>query len=161
MKAIRTLETTAVEQPQLALPAARLCWRIGGFGDFDAFDRAVFLAHDEQQMILYLEIDDFESVQNKNGEWVTEVSQQLEIYSDRDGIPVWSEPWQKAVDATNNQRRDFFTTQIITLPKALSVGSYHLKIRARDETSGAEAETSIPLEMVADPKLAASVPRQK
>ena len=46
-----------------------------------------------------------------------------------------------------------------TLPKALSVGRYHLKIRARDERSRAEAETSIPFEMVADEKLAASVPK--
>jgi len=42
----------------------------------------------------------------------------------------------------------------------LSVGRYHLKIQVRDETSGAESEESIGFEMVADPKLAASVPRR-
>jgi hypothetical protein len=92
-------------------------------------------------------------------QWLTEISQQLEIISDRDGIPVWSEPWQKAVDVTSHRRRDFFTTQIITLPEALSVGRYHLKIRVRDEKSGAETEESITFEMVADPKLTAKVPR--
>ena len=34
-----------------------------------------------------------------------------------------------------------------------------LKIRARDERSGAEAEVTIDFEMVADRKLAAKVPR--
>jgi hypothetical protein len=34
------------------------------------------------------------------------------------------------------------------------VGRYHLKVRIRDEKSGAEAEGSIPFEMVADPRMA-------
>jgi hypothetical protein len=36
------------------------------------------------------------------------------------------------------------------------VGRYQLKVRVRDEKSAAEAETSIPFEMVADPKMAAN-----
>jgi hypothetical protein len=46
---------------------------------------------------------------------------------------------------------------VITLPKALSVGKYTLKVRLRDEKSGAETEGSLPFEMVADPKLAAAM----
>jgi len=157
--AVAELQKSLTPEPLLQLPTSRLCWRVGGFGEFDAFDRTAFLAHSEQQVILYLEIDGFASRRNERTQWVTEVSQRLEIYSDRDGIPVWSESWQKAVDVTTNQRRDFFTTQLITLPKALSVGRYHLKIQVRDETSEAEAEDSIAFEMVADPKMAASVPR--
>ncbi len=61
------------------------------------------------------------------------------------------------MDVTSKTRRDFFTTQLIALPPALSVGKYHLKIRVRDENSGAEAEDSLPFEMVADSKLAARV----
>ncbi|MCP3903551.1 MAG: hypothetical protein GY715_07930 [Planctomycetes bacterium] len=157
--AVNDLQKSLVPESSLGLPTARLCWRVGGFGDFEPFDRTAFLAHAEQQFILYLEIDGFTSRANERGQWVTEVSQRLEIYSDRDGIPVWSESWQKAVDVTANQRRDFFTTQLITLPKALSVGRYQLKIQVRDEASGAESEESIAFEMVADPKMAASVPR--
>ena len=58
---------------------------------------------------------------------------------------------------TSKTRRDFFTTQLIALPPALSVGKYHLKIRVRDEHSGAEAEDSVPFQMVADAKLAATI----
>ena len=156
---MRELEDAIVEAPTLDLPTAELCWRIGGFGDYDAFDHSTFLAHEEQQVILYLEIEDFASKLTRKNEWVTEVSQQLEIYSDRDGIPVWSESWQKAVDVVRKRRHDFFTTQVISLPSALSVGKYHLKIRVRDEQSGAEAEESIVFEMVADARLAAKVPK--
>ncbi|MDY7107486.1 MAG: hypothetical protein SYC29_02510 [Planctomycetota bacterium] len=158
INAVLSLQESLVEEPQLQLPAAALCWRVGGFGDYQPFERNTFLAHGEQQVILYLEIDGFASEMNKMNQWLTEISQQLEIINDSDGIPVWSEPWQKAVDVTSHRRRDFFTTQIITLPKALSVGKYHFKIRVRDNKSGAEAEESITFEMVADPKLAVKVP---
>lgn len=157
-RAAAELRKALAHEPELTLPAAALCWRVQGFGAFDAFDVNRFLAHAEQQVILYLEIEGFVSDQNDRKQWVTEVSQQLEIYSVNDRMPVWSEPWQKAVDATAKIRRDFFTIQRITLPAALSVGSYALKIRVRDERSGAEAEKSVPFEMVADPKLAAKVP---
>jgi hypothetical protein len=159
VNAVLELQKSLVQEPELKLPAAAMCWRVGGFGDYQPFERNAFLAHSEQQVILYLEIDGFTSELNKMNQWLTEISQQLEIINDSDGIPVWSEPWQKAVDVTSHQRRDFFTTQIITLPKPLSVGRYHLKIRVRDERSGAEAEESITFEMVADSKLSAKVPR--
>lgn len=157
LRAIDDLHRAVDRTPELRLPTVAFCWRIGGFGDYDEFDRAAFLAHADKKFILYLEIEGFTSEKNGGGQWVTEISQQLEIYSDRDGIPVWSEPWQNAVDVTSKTRRDFFTTQLIALPPALSVGKYHLKIRVRDEHSGAEAEDSVPFEMVADPKLAATI----
>ncbi|MHC5001860.1 MAG: hypothetical protein ACYTJ0_01940 [Planctomycetota bacterium] len=157
-EAVAELRSGLIEEPRLTIADAALCYHVGGFGDYAAFDRNAFMAHEERQVILYLGIDDFSSELNQRGQWVTELSQQLMIYSDADGIPVWTDDWQRAVDVTRNQRQDFFTVQVITLPKALSVGRYHLKIRVRDEKSGAETETSIPFEMVADPKLAAQMP---
>ena len=153
--AANTLHDSLTQKPELQLSTTALCTRVGGFGDFTPFSKNSFLAHSDQKTIVYLEIGDFTSQPNDKGEFVTELSQQLIIYSDRDGIPVWTEDWQSAVDVTKNQRQDFFTVQVITLPKALSVGKYTLKIRVRDEKSGAETEGAIPFEMVADPKLAA------
>ena len=103
--------------------------------------------------MVYLEIDEFTSELNEKGQWVTELSQELVIYSDRDGIPVQREGWQTGVDLTKHRRTDFFVVQIITLAERLSVGRYQLKIRVRDERSGAEAETAIDFEMIADPRL--------
>ncbi len=154
---IETLRAALRTDPQLTLGTYALCTRVGGFGDFDPFNRYAFLAHSEQQAVVYIEIAGFTSELNERDEWVTELSQQLTIYSDRDGIPVWREDWQSAADRSRNKRQDFFVVQLITLPRALSVGRYHLKIRVRDEKSGAEAEGTIPFEMVADPKMAATV----
>lgn len=157
VEAVAKLRESIVKEPQLTLATVALCTRVGGYGDFTEFDKRAFLALAEQKAIVYLEIEDFTSQLNSKSEYVTEISQQLTIYNDRDGIPVWRGDWQAAVDVTKNKRQDFFTVQVITLPKALSVGKYHLKVRARDEKSGAEAENSLDFEMVADPKMAATV----
>jgi hypothetical protein len=155
--AVAKLRETLVKQPTLRLPTASLCTRVGGFGDYSLFEKYVFLAQSQQKAILYLEIADFVSELNPKGEYVTQIAQQLTIYSDSDGIPVWKEDWQTAVDVTKVKRQDFFTVQVITLPKALSVGKFNLKVRVRDEKSQAEAETSISFEMVADPRMAVVV----
>jgi len=156
---VRELRAAVIREPQLQLPALALCYRVDGYGKYERFSANRFLAHSSQQVIVYVEVDDFTSEVNDAGEWVTQLSQQVTIYSDRDGIPVWrSGDMQTAVDRARNQRHDFFLLQIITLPQALSVGKYQLKVRVRDETSGAEAESAVEFEMVADPKLAAKVP---
>lgn len=152
-QAAASLKQALVHEPQLNLPTLALCTRVGGFGDYSPFERNVFLAGADQKAIVYLEIEDFVSEINQNNEFVTETSQQLTIFSERDGIPVWHEDWQQATDVARNKRQDFFTTQIITLPKNLGVGKYTLKVRVRDDRSKAESETSIPFEFVADAKM--------
>jgi hypothetical protein len=158
VKAIEQVHQALSRQPQLVLPRAALCTRVGGFGDYDEFarneaGRYSFLAHTGQQAVVYVEVDDFTSTLDDQGQWVTDLSQQLVLYSDRDGIPVWREGWQPGRDASRNRRDDFFIVQIITLPKQLSIGRYQLKIHVRDEKSRAEAETALDVEMVADPRM--------
>ncbi len=107
---------------------------------------------------MYVEVEDFTSERNKQGDWVTELSQQLVIYSDRDGIPVWREDWQLGTDTSKNRREDFFIVQVITLPPRLSVGLYQFKIHVRDKQSGAEAEVTVEFEMVADSRMTGGLP---
>ncbi|MHC4210754.1 MAG: hypothetical protein ACYSWT_13695 [Planctomycetota bacterium] len=156
---IDALHRQLARQPQLVVAQASLCTRVGGFGDYDEFPRNsegryAFLAHNGQQAVVYVEIEDFSSEPNEQGQWVTQLSQQLVVISERDGIPVWREDWQAGVDLSRKRREDFFIVQVVTLPERLSVGRYNLKIRIRDDRSGAEAETAIDFEMVADPRMA-------
>jgi hypothetical protein len=143
----------------LTIPDAALCWRVDGFGKYEPFEPLRFLAHTDQKLIVYVELDDFESALNADNHWVTEIAQMLTIYDDS-GLVVWGgRTWDaSAPDVAAKRRRDFFLTQIVTLPQSLSVGKYTLKIRVRDEHSGAESEKSIDFEMVADPALAAQIP---
>ncbi len=156
--AVAQLHSNLTKEPQLRLNHAALSSRVSGFGAYDEFKRNeagryAFLAHSSQQAVVYMEVEDFTSELNANGEWVTELSQQLVIFSDRDGIPVWRQQWQPVVDVTKIRRRDFYIVQVVTFPEQLSVGRYQLKISVRDEKSKAEAEASLDLEMVADPSL--------
>ncbi len=156
--AVAELHRSLTKEPQLHLNHAALTSRVSGFGAYDEFKtndagRYAFLAHSSQQAVVYMEIEDFTSELNANAEWVTELSQQLVIFSDRDGIPVWRQPWQPVVDVTKNRRHDFYIVQVVTFPEQLSVGRYQLKISVRDEKSKAEAEASLEFEMVADPSL--------
>ena len=156
--ALAELEKELAKEPQLRLSHAALSSRVSGFGAYDEFKknkagRYVFLAHSRQQAVVYVEIEEFQSELNTNSEWVTELSQQLVIFSDRDGIPVWRQSWRSVVDVTKNRRHDFFVVQVVTLPDKLSVGRYQFKISVRDERSGAEAEATLEMDMVADPSL--------
>lgn len=141
--------------PDLELPSIALCTRVGGFGDFDEWgvineqEQYSFIAHKSQPVIIYVEMEGFSSQLNTNDLWETITSQHLTIYSDRDGIPVWQEDWQSATDRSRKRRRDYFTVQKLALPRGLSVGRYHLKVRVRDERTEAEAELNIPFVMTA------------
>ncbi|MCH2153648.1 MAG: hypothetical protein MK089_09945 [Phycisphaerales bacterium] len=141
--------------PEFGLMNTSLATRVGGYGDIDEWklrseaDDYNFIAHSSQEVILYLELEGFDSRMDGDGQWSTSTSQQLTIYSDRDGIPVWREPWQTANDQSNSRRNDYFTVQKVKFPTNLSVGKYQLKVRVRDEQSRAESETIIPFVMTA------------
>lgn len=158
VEAIDQLRTAVREEPSLTIPRAALCWRVRGYGQYDEFNRNSFLAQSGQQVIVYTEIDDFTSERNEKGEWVTELSEELVIHNLRDGIPVWRQAPMSVPDVSRNQRREFFISHIITLPKSLPVGAYSLKVRVRDEKSNAVAETTIDFTIVADASLAARIP---
>ena len=96
-----------------------------------------------------MELEGFDSRLDTKGQWETATSQQLVIYSDRDGIPVWREGWQTATDLSRTRRSDYFTAQKVKIPTNLSVGKYQLKVRVRDEKTNAESETTIPFVMTA------------
>lgn len=152
------LKELLVPNPELKIARAEMCTRVGGFGDFDRFDKNVFLAGSGQKTIIYAEIQDFTSNLNSKNEWVTDLSVELVIYSEIDGVPVWKQAWQPSPDVSKNRRKDFFLTQIITLSKSLSVGAYTLKVRVRDEKADAISEHSIRFQMLADPAMVASYP---
>ncbi|MAB84050.1 MAG: hypothetical protein CMJ24_11560 [Phycisphaerae bacterium] len=149
------LQRRLKQTPDLELPTLALCTRVGGFGDFDEWSPKTdqkhysFVAHTSQPVIIYLEMEGFTSNLNDNDLWETVTSQHLTIYSDRDGIPVWKEDWQSASDRSRKRRRDYFTVQKFQLPRGLSVGRYQLKVRVRDEKTGAETEQNIPFTMTA------------
>ncbi|MBG83644.1 MAG: hypothetical protein CMJ40_03745 [Phycisphaerae bacterium] len=152
---IQGLQASLKQKPSFGLAQQSLVTRVGGFGDVDEWalrsehDEYNFIAHSGQEIILYMELEGFDSRLDSKGQWETATSQELVIYSDRDGIPVWRESWQTATDRSRTRRSDYFTAQKVTIPTNLSVGKYQLKVRVRDEQTQAESEATIPFVMTA------------
>ena len=48
-------------RPTLSISRSRLCTRVGGFGDFDAFEHSTFLAASGQRAIVYVEVEEFKT----------------------------------------------------------------------------------------------------
>lgn len=153
------LRNNLVETPQLKIARAELCTRVDGFGSFQTFDKYAFLAGDAQPVVIYTEIEEFTSILNDENLWVTDLWQELIIYNSHDNVPVWHQSWKAAPDKSANKRDDFFISYIVTLPERLTVGQYTLKVRVRDEATGVIAEAGVPFRIVADPTLAATLPR--
>ncbi|MCW5775073.1 MAG: hypothetical protein KIS87_01330 [Phycisphaeraceae bacterium] len=141
---------------------AELCRRVDGFGSFQPFPRNDFLAGQTNRAIVYAEIDRFAHrprAESSDGgapgdTLAVELSQELLVVHRADGRLAWRRPPERIVETSRNIRRDFFLVSEIELPRTLTVGSYLLKVRIRDEIAGSVDEVSIPLGIVADPALA-------
>lgn len=133
-----------------------LCTRVDGFGQFEEFATTSFLARRRHQAIVYVEVDRFTSAPASDtlGTAGFEVAlvQGVSLYH-ADGTLAWRQTDQETIDFSRNQRRDFFVVQRIELPETLTVGSYNLKVTMRDKATGAIAERTLPITIVADAAL--------
>jgi len=151
---VRAVEQLAKEmrgERRLHIPRGEFCSAVEGFGHFASIEPREFVAHAAARFVLYFEVDGYRSAELTGEGWKTELSIELSILSERDGVPVWRRDWQTITDLAASQRKDFFVTHIVAIPDALSVGAYVLKVRVRDEQAGSLAERSIPFRMVASP----------
>lgn len=133
-----------------------LCTRVDGFGQFEEFASTSFLAQRRHQAIVYVEVDRFTAAPaaDAHGAAGYEVAlvQGVSLYH-ADGTLAWRQTDQETIDFSRNQRRDFFVVQRIELPETLTVGSYNLKVTMRDKATGAVAERTLPITIVADAAL--------
>jgi hypothetical protein len=163
LQLLEDLKLAIEEPPTLAIAAAHFCTRVDGFGKYETFNRTAFLSGRAQQVVIYTEIEGFTSARTDSGQWKTDLWQALAIQDSnaRPGTataPLWQQDWQPAPDVAARKRTDFFISYIITLPDSLLPGSYAMTVRIKDESTGAVAEAAIPFSIVADAKLAVTVP---
>lgn len=160
---LQELASRLTQDIGLRIPVALLCTRVRGFGRYEPFSRTDFLAGRPIRALVYVEVDGFEhrpvdtsrlgglEVEDR---WSVELSEELALYHDPDGVLAWRRPAEKVVETSRNRQRDFYLLVEIELPRTLTVGAYKLKVTVRDEVSGAVAEKVIPIGIVADPALA-------
>lgn len=152
--AVSELAQRMGEWETLEITQAELCSRVDGFGQYTPLPGAKLLAGRVNPAIVYIVVDHFTHRAATSPEgvpgYLVEMTQELSLYHDADGLLAWRQPSQTIHDFSRLRRRDFFVVQRIDLPQTLSVGSYRLKITMRDKATGAIAERTVPIEMVAD-----------
>ncbi len=150
---------------------ARLCTRVEGFGRYTDYPDAALVAGRDHRLIIYTEVDSFDRTPLDDAgaplpapgpdatplppdQYRVEVSQELLLYHDADGLLAWRRPAQVSRYESRAPLRDFFLTDPIALPRTLTIGSYHLKVVVRDLADGSTDERILPIRVVADPNLA-------
>jgi hypothetical protein len=155
----------------LAFGTVSLCSRVDGFGRYTplgvrgraAGEPVRFLAGKVNPAIVYCELDHFtQSPDVERDGFQSEFTTRIELFHD-DGSRQWRADEATIRDHTLTRRRDLYLVQRIDLPANLSVGKYNLKVTVRDRlaagSTGAECETIVPIEIVADARLVAEPPR--
>jgi hypothetical protein len=158
--AAEELASQTAEPGRLRIANAHLCMRVDGFGQYAPFPNNTFLAGREQPAIVYAELSGFTARHDPSDQhYDVKLTQKIVLYNESDGLAVWQVKPTEIVDRSRNPRRDFFLVQIVNLPGRLSVGKYLLKLTITDEHGQAVDEATIPMNVVADAKLAQSPAR--
>ncbi len=143
---------------------AALAAKVTGFGQYMPLGVSRIQQGKPMRAVVYTEVSRFTQRMIKDtprlsegaqpgDKWAVELSQELQLIHDADGVKAWQQAEQPIVETSRSFRSDFYLVQNITLPQTLSIGAYKLKIIVRDKSSGQEDEAVIPLEVVADPSL--------
>jgi hypothetical protein len=137
-------------QAELNIPSVALCTQVQSFGVFKPLDASTLVAGVDHQVIVYCEVQGFQSQLTPDSQWQTKLSQEMTLYTET-GQPVWpdkSDP-QSVIDLCRQHRHDFFVAKLVTLPGSLSAGKYLLKVTVTDEEANRVAEATTPVELVA------------
>lgn len=136
-------------QAELSVPTVALCTKVTAFGSYEPIDPARFVAGKQQQAVVYCEVENFLSQPNEQNQYETKLTQDVVLYTEASGLPVWSDRKSTYDDKSRRRRRDFFMAKIITLPSNLSIGRYLLKVTVEDQQARHIAENTLPIEIVA------------
>ena len=137
----------------LTVPTVALCRKVESFGVYEPVGSTTVQVGRAHTMIVYTEVEGFKQRATSSDErgpgFSSELSQTVMLYHDADGLLAWTRPEVTVRDATRRQRRDYYLVQRLELPPTLTIGKYNLKILVRDKLTGAEAEMTVPINVVA------------
>ena len=136
-------------QGELSVPTFLVCSKAPYFGNYEKIDPARFVATQSHTIGIYYEVENFSSQLNENKMYQTKLSEQIVLYTESSGLPVWSERKETYTDLSHRRRHDFFVAKPIVLPRSLTIGRYLLKVTVEDQQAKRIAENTVPIEIVA------------
>lgn len=136
LDAIETLHAAVRARADLQVPNVKLCTAINGYGLYDPIEPAEFVAGRKNQVLVYIEVDNYESQRTPAGMYRTQLAVRWSLLS-RDGQELQSHVDKGIEDVARTRRRDFYlTVGPLTIPSGLPVGDYVLKVEVEDELAG-------------------------
>lgn len=136
-------------QAELAVPTLALCTWARGYGLYDPLEPARFVAGKEHKVVVYCEVENFQSQPNDKKQYETHLTQDVVLYTESSGLEVWKDKRQSYIDQSRARRHDFFIGRVISLPANLTIGTYLLKVTIEDTQAKHIAENTVPIEIVA------------
>ncbi|MFN7021789.1 MAG: hypothetical protein ACK4WH_10750 [Phycisphaerales bacterium] len=149
------------------LGSVALCTRVESFGRYTPLSSGRMISGRTNSAILYVEVARFvqrpaheapsDGSDGQPGMLVVQLEEEVELWH-ADGTLQWRATPASIRDVSRTRRQDFFLVQRIDLPPNLSVGRYNLKVTVRDLGADGSPQTqaTIPIEIVADPRIAAA-----
>jgi len=134
---------------ELTIPTFTFVSQAPGFGRYQAIEPARFIAGKPHVVGIYYEVENFASRLNENNLYETHLNENLVLYTESSGLPVWQDRKSTLTDTSHRLRHDFFNAKNITLPASLTIGRYLLKVTIEDPQAQHIAEATVPVEIVA------------
>lgn len=128
------------EQSDLAIKNIAFCEQISYFGNYQKFSRNEFTPG--QEVLLYSEIENFNTEQTTEGEHRTLLRSVIDIVGSN-GEARWHKTFPSTEDRCRNPRRDYFHNYQFAIPDRLPLGPHTLKLTVVDDLSGKQASYSL------------------
>ncbi|RLS46800.1 MAG: hypothetical protein DWH84_01245 [Planctomycetota bacterium] len=128
------------EQADLSIKNTAFCEQISYFGNYQKFARDEFTPG--QEVLLYAEIENFNTEQTPDGEHRTLLRSVIDIIG-ANGQTRWHKTFAATEDRCRNPRRDYFHNYQFTIPDRLPLGPHTLKLTVVDDLSGKQASYSL------------------
>jgi hypothetical protein len=125
----------------------KLCRSVKDYGVFEELDGTKLVAGLDHPMIVYVELEHFMSVLTADQDYQVRLAEEIELFTESDGISVWRKDRLETVDESRNPRRDFFLASVVRLPASLGVGRYRLKVRVMDMNNQSVDEAIVPIQI--------------
>ncbi|HPF37300.1 MAG TPA: hypothetical protein P5081_15545 [Phycisphaerae bacterium] len=133
LEAMRSLQEKLRAKADLQVPKVELCTEIKQFGVYTPFPSTDFKAGVPNPVLIYVEVDNFESRKMPSGEYRTVLGARLTLLSS-EGRELVSMDDSNIEDISRGVRRDFFLAfGPITIPGNLPVGDYIVKVEIEDK----------------------------
>lgn len=131
LRSLREATTQLAAGSKLELRKLAFCERVEYFGWYTEFPRYEF--QPKQEVILYVEVDNFSAVHKPPAGYETELHGRYEIFDATTGQVVAARQLPPDKEVCRNYRRDYFLRYRIYMPDSIPPGRYRLELTIEDQ----------------------------